>query len=146
MGARDNAKPTELIESIGTRLETEVRSIPGYSFPAHLTALLEADLLRIGAECGLSDLRIEYSLSSRIVLKSHHCFQILLGTLPTSPVRQSFDDWEKRRRIGANSPNWRILVCSFEFVPCAPAFAAGVQVRPADRRQCSRSVSVWCVS
>jgi SAM-dependent methyltransferase len=34
-------------------------------YPAHLTALLECDLVRIGRECGLEDIRIRYSLSGR---------------------------------------------------------------------------------
>jgi SAM-dependent methyltransferase len=41
-------------------------------YPAHLSALLEVDLLRIGAECGLSDLSVEYSLQGRIVLTAAH--------------------------------------------------------------------------
>ena len=35
-------------------------------YPAHLTALLEIDLLRIGTECGLIDCGIEYSLFGRV--------------------------------------------------------------------------------
>ncbi len=37
-------------------------------YPAHLTALLEIDLLRIAGECGLEDCAFEYSLSGRIPL------------------------------------------------------------------------------
>lgn len=37
-------------------------------YPTHLTALLEVDLRRIAAECGLSDVGIEYSCSGRIPL------------------------------------------------------------------------------
>lgn len=37
-------------------------------YPAHLTALLEIDLLRIARENGLTDVAIEYSESGRIVL------------------------------------------------------------------------------
>jgi 2-polyprenyl-3-methyl-5-hydroxy-6-metoxy-1,4-benzoquinol methylase len=37
-------------------------------YPAHLTALIEIDLRRIGAECGLVDVGIEYSRSGRVPL------------------------------------------------------------------------------
>ena len=36
------------------------------SYPAHLTALLEVDLRRIAAECGLADITILFSLQGRI--------------------------------------------------------------------------------
>ncbi|MGL4501612.1 MAG: hypothetical protein ACRCU2_21260, partial [Planktothrix sp.] len=35
-------------------------------YPAHITALLEIDLIRIAKECGLSDVTIEYSDRGRI--------------------------------------------------------------------------------
>jgi 2-polyprenyl-3-methyl-5-hydroxy-6-metoxy-1,4-benzoquinol methylase len=41
-------------------------------YPAHLTALLEIDLLRIAAECGLEDVCLEYSLSGRVVGTAKH--------------------------------------------------------------------------
>jgi 2-polyprenyl-3-methyl-5-hydroxy-6-metoxy-1,4-benzoquinol methylase len=41
-------------------------------YPAHLTALLEVDLMRIAAECGLSDVAIIYSKDGRIVLTPWH--------------------------------------------------------------------------
>lgn len=41
-------------------------------YPAHLTALLEADLRRIAAECGLEDVRVRYSRSGRVVLTPWH--------------------------------------------------------------------------
>jgi 2-polyprenyl-3-methyl-5-hydroxy-6-metoxy-1,4-benzoquinol methylase len=37
-------------------------------YPAHLTALLEVDLLRIASECGLVDMEIEYSHHGRVAL------------------------------------------------------------------------------
>jgi 2-polyprenyl-3-methyl-5-hydroxy-6-metoxy-1,4-benzoquinol methylase len=37
-------------------------------YPAHITALLEIDLIRIAGECGLSDGQIEYSHQGRIPL------------------------------------------------------------------------------
>jgi SAM-dependent methyltransferase len=36
------------------------------SYPAHLTALLECDLRRIAAECGLTDVAVAYSQQGRI--------------------------------------------------------------------------------
>ena len=42
------------------------------SYPAHLTALLEMDLRRIAAECGLSGTEIHYSKDGRIPLTARH--------------------------------------------------------------------------
>ena len=41
-------------------------------YPTHLTALLEIDLRRIAAECGLTNVNIEYSCSGRIPLTARH--------------------------------------------------------------------------
>jgi 2-polyprenyl-3-methyl-5-hydroxy-6-metoxy-1,4-benzoquinol methylase len=41
-------------------------------YPAHLTALLETDLIRIALECGLTEIRIQYSNSGRIPLTAWH--------------------------------------------------------------------------
>jgi 2-polyprenyl-3-methyl-5-hydroxy-6-metoxy-1,4-benzoquinol methylase len=41
-------------------------------YPAHLTALLEIDLRRIAAECGLREVAIKYSLQGRLVLTPWH--------------------------------------------------------------------------
>lgn len=41
-------------------------------YPTHLTALLEIDLRRIAAECGLERIAIEYSRSGRIPLMAKH--------------------------------------------------------------------------
>lgn len=41
-------------------------------YPAHLTALLEVDLRRIAAECGLEGVRVRYSHSGRVVLTPWH--------------------------------------------------------------------------
>jgi len=41
-------------------------------YPTHLTALLEIDLRRIAAECGLANVAIEYSCSGRIPLTARH--------------------------------------------------------------------------
>jgi 2-polyprenyl-3-methyl-5-hydroxy-6-metoxy-1,4-benzoquinol methylase len=45
--------------------------VPG-AYPAHITALLETDLVRIAREQGLVDARIGYSNQSRIPLISRH--------------------------------------------------------------------------
>ena len=47
------------------------QEIPG-SYPAHLSALLEIDLVRIARECGLADIEIRYSGSGRVPLTAHH--------------------------------------------------------------------------
>lgn len=41
-------------------------------YPAHLTALLEVDLRRIAAECGLTETRVGYSLQGRVAGTSRH--------------------------------------------------------------------------
>ena len=42
------------------------------SYPAHITALLEVDLRRIAAECGLLDVEVRYSGSGRLALTGAH--------------------------------------------------------------------------
>jgi 2-polyprenyl-3-methyl-5-hydroxy-6-metoxy-1,4-benzoquinol methylase len=51
-------------------------------YPAHLTALLEVDLKRIAAECGLSEIRVAYSLQGRIVLTPWHYPKFLSKLFP----------------------------------------------------------------
>lgn len=51
-------------------------------YPAHLTALLEADLRRIAAECGLTDVQINYSLQGRLVLTPWHYPRFLARLFP----------------------------------------------------------------
>ncbi|HEV3470245.1 MAG TPA: class I SAM-dependent methyltransferase [Pyrinomonadaceae bacterium] len=41
-------------------------------YPAHLTPLLEIDLRRIAAECGLAEVSVEYSLRGRVALTARH--------------------------------------------------------------------------
>jgi 2-polyprenyl-3-methyl-5-hydroxy-6-metoxy-1,4-benzoquinol methylase len=41
-------------------------------YPAHITALLEVDLRRIAAECGVVDVAVRYSGSGRLVLTGAH--------------------------------------------------------------------------
>ena len=51
-------------------------------YPAHRTALLEIDLRRIAAECGLDDLEIAYSGRGRVPLTPWHYPAPLAGLLP----------------------------------------------------------------
>jgi 2-polyprenyl-3-methyl-5-hydroxy-6-metoxy-1,4-benzoquinol methylase len=51
-------------------------------YPAHLSALLEVDLKRMAAECGLQDVSIEYSRRGRIVLTSRHYPEFLAKIFP----------------------------------------------------------------
>ncbi len=51
-------------------------------YPAHLTALLEVDLTRMAAECGLTDSTIEYTLSGRIPFTGRHYPQFLSNVFP----------------------------------------------------------------
>lgn len=51
-------------------------------YPAHLTALLEVDLMRIAAECGLDDARIEFTASGRVPLTASHYPKFLSRAFP----------------------------------------------------------------
>lgn len=51
-------------------------------YPAHLSALLEADLRHIAAECGLRDAEIAYSRQGRIVLTPRHYPEFLSRLFP----------------------------------------------------------------
>jgi 2-polyprenyl-3-methyl-5-hydroxy-6-metoxy-1,4-benzoquinol methylase len=51
-------------------------------YPAHLTALLEVDLKRIAAECGLSQVSIAYSRRGRLVLTPWHYPRFLARLFP----------------------------------------------------------------
>jgi len=53
-----------------------------WSYPAHLTALLEADLRRIGGECGWLDVAVAYTGSGRIPGTVRHWPQWLSRLVP----------------------------------------------------------------
>ena len=53
-------------------LRGEHNAFRGPSYPAHITALLEVDLRRIAAECGLTEISVEYSGSGRIPGTGRH--------------------------------------------------------------------------
>jgi 2-polyprenyl-3-methyl-5-hydroxy-6-metoxy-1,4-benzoquinol methylase len=52
------------------------------SYPAHITALLEADLRRMAAECGLTDIAVEYSGAGRVPATPRHWPGALARLLP----------------------------------------------------------------
>lgn len=51
-------------------------------YPAHLTALLEVDLMRIAGECGLGYLKVSHSHQGRIVLTPWNYPEFLARLLP----------------------------------------------------------------
>ena len=52
------------------------------SYPAHITALLEVDLRRIAAECGLRDVAVEYSLQGRVPGTGRHWPRSVSARMP----------------------------------------------------------------
>jgi SAM-dependent methyltransferase len=56
----------------------QFQETPG-SYPAHITALLEVDLVRIARECGLKDIKITYSDDGRMPLTGRHWPAFLKG-------------------------------------------------------------------
>lgn len=50
------------------------------AYPAHRTALLEIDLRRIAAECGLQNARIRYTMHGRVPLTGRH-YPVALSSL-----------------------------------------------------------------
>lgn len=71
-----------LLSLLALALKRRFVAFQDVHYPAHLTALLEIDLMRIGAECELSSLVIEYSLAGRIVLTSRHYPSFLARVSP----------------------------------------------------------------
>ena len=55
-----------LLSKLTLVLKNEFNAFQSGSYPAHLTALLETDLRRIGAECGWADLAMAYTHSGRV--------------------------------------------------------------------------------
>lgn len=55
-----------LLSKLTLVLKGEFNAFQAGSYPAHLTALLEADLRRIGDECGWMDLAVAYTASGRV--------------------------------------------------------------------------------
>jgi 2-polyprenyl-3-methyl-5-hydroxy-6-metoxy-1,4-benzoquinol methylase len=55
-----------LLSKLTLLLKNEFNAFRAGSYPAHLTALLEIDLRRIAAECGLADAAVRYTRSGRV--------------------------------------------------------------------------------
>jgi hypothetical protein len=51
-------------------------------YPAHRTALLEIDLRRIAAECGLEEIAIEYTKWGRLPFTARHYPEAIAGLAP----------------------------------------------------------------
>lgn len=51
-------------------------------YPAHITPLLEVDLCRIAAECGLQDVFVSYSRRGRVVMTPWHYPRFISCALP----------------------------------------------------------------
>jgi 2-polyprenyl-3-methyl-5-hydroxy-6-metoxy-1,4-benzoquinol methylase len=54
----------------------------GSSYPAHRTALVPIDLLRIAGECGLEDVELEFTCRGRIPLTPIHYPRVLSALFP----------------------------------------------------------------
>ena len=59
-----------LLSKMTLLLKNRFSAFQDVDYPAHITALLEIDLIRIAGACGLRDLSISYSNSGRIVFTS----------------------------------------------------------------------------
>jgi SAM-dependent methyltransferase len=71
-----------LLSKMTLVLKNEFNAFQSGSYPAHLTALLEADLRRIGAECGWSEATVAYTCSGRIPGTARHWPRWLSRLLP----------------------------------------------------------------
>ncbi len=61
-----------LLSKLTLLVGNEFNAFRANSYPAHLTALLEIDLSRIAAECGLTNAAIAYSERGRIAFTPRH--------------------------------------------------------------------------
>jgi 2-polyprenyl-3-methyl-5-hydroxy-6-metoxy-1,4-benzoquinol methylase len=71
-----------LLSKMTLVLKNEFNAFQRNNYPAHLTALLEVDLRRIAAECGLTEVTIGYSLRGRIPGTSWFCPKWLSRLMP----------------------------------------------------------------
>jgi SAM-dependent methyltransferase len=55
-----------LLSKLTLLLKNRFNAFTDRDYPAHITALLETDLRRIAAECGLTDIQVSYTNSGRI--------------------------------------------------------------------------------
>jgi len=77
---------TSLLILLSLIIKQQFNAFQQGDYPAHITALLPIDLRRMATECGLEDVEIEYSGSSRIPLTAHfwpewlsRCFKRMLS-------------------------------------------------------------------
>jgi SAM-dependent methyltransferase len=63
-------------------LRGEHNAFQGPSYPAHITALLEVDLRRMAAECGLVDAAVAYSRRGRVPATGRHWPGVLSRLAP----------------------------------------------------------------
>ncbi|WP_442506639.1 class I SAM-dependent methyltransferase [Novipirellula sp. SH528] len=61
-----------LLSKLTLLVKGQFNAFTDSSYPAHITALLEIDLIRIAQECEITDPTIRYSLSGRIPSTSTH--------------------------------------------------------------------------
>src|SRR5205823_1363747 len=68
-----------LLSKLTLVFKNQFNAFQDRDYPAHLTALLEMDLLRIAGECELKDIAIHYSGKGRLVLTPWHYPRWLSG-------------------------------------------------------------------
>jgi len=73
-----------LLSKLTLVVKNEFNAFQSGSYPAHLTALLEADLRRIGGECGWADVAVAYTCSGRIPGTARHWPRSLSRLIPRS--------------------------------------------------------------
>jgi 2-polyprenyl-3-methyl-5-hydroxy-6-metoxy-1,4-benzoquinol methylase len=61
-----------LLSKLTLVVKNQFNAFQEVHYPAHLTALLEVDLRRLAAECGLTSTAVAYSLEGRLVLTPWH--------------------------------------------------------------------------
>jgi 2-polyprenyl-3-methyl-5-hydroxy-6-metoxy-1,4-benzoquinol methylase len=71
-----------LLSKMTLMLKNRFGAFQDVHYPAHITALLEIDLIRIATACGLQDPSISYSNSGRIVFTSVHYPRAISGRWP----------------------------------------------------------------
>jgi len=71
-----------LLSLLTLAVKHQFQAFQDVHYPTHLTALLEVDLRRIAAECGLTNIGIEYSLAGRIPGTASHYPSFLSRRFP----------------------------------------------------------------
>jgi 2-polyprenyl-3-methyl-5-hydroxy-6-metoxy-1,4-benzoquinol methylase len=71
-----------LLSKLTLVLKNQFNAFQDSCYPAHLTALLEVDLRRMAAECGLTEAAVAYTRSGRIPGTSWHYPRFLSRWLP----------------------------------------------------------------